>query len=203
MEESGGLWSMGSLRVGHDWTTSLSLFTFMHWRRKWQPIAKNPIQCSCLENPRDRRAWWADVYGVAQSRTRLKRLSSRSIVIWFIIFLIQFFHAFFPSLLDLFCLLGLYHFYPLLCHLWLECSFEVSNFPEEIFTFPLSLFSSIIKHFSLKKGFSSPLAILWISVFNWMYVSLSPLLFTSLHYSTILKASSGNCFAFLPFFFFF
>ena len=37
MEETGGLQSMGSLRVGHDRATSLSLFTFMHWRRKWQP----------------------------------------------------------------------------------------------------------------------------------------------------------------------
>ena len=37
MEEPGRLQSMGSLRVGHDWATSLSLFTFMHWRRKWQP----------------------------------------------------------------------------------------------------------------------------------------------------------------------
>ena len=36
----------------------------------------NPLQCSCLENPRDGEAWWAAVYGVAQSRTRLKRLSS-------------------------------------------------------------------------------------------------------------------------------
>ena len=36
-EEPGGLQSMGSRRVRHDWTTSLSLFTFMHWRRKWQP----------------------------------------------------------------------------------------------------------------------------------------------------------------------
>ena len=36
----------------------------------------NPLQYSCLENPRDRGAWWAAVYGVAQSRTRLKRLSS-------------------------------------------------------------------------------------------------------------------------------
>ena len=36
-EEAGRLQSMGSLRVGHDWATSLSLFTFMHWRRKWQP----------------------------------------------------------------------------------------------------------------------------------------------------------------------
>ena len=38
----------------------------------------DPLQCSCLENPRDRGAWWAAVYGVAQSRTRLKRLSSSS-----------------------------------------------------------------------------------------------------------------------------
>ena len=37
MEEPGGLQSMGSLRVRHDWATSLSLFTCMHWRRKWQP----------------------------------------------------------------------------------------------------------------------------------------------------------------------
>ena len=46
-EEPGGLHSMGSRRVGHDWATSLWLFTFMHWRRKWQPL-----RCSCLENPR-------------------------------------------------------------------------------------------------------------------------------------------------------
>ena len=62
---------MGSLRVGHNWASSLSLFTFMHWRRKC-----NPLQCSCLENPRDGGAWWAAIHGVAQSRTRLKRLSS-------------------------------------------------------------------------------------------------------------------------------
>ena len=63
-----GLW-----RVRHDWATSLSLFTFLHWRRKWQPTLG-----SGLENPRDGGAWWAAVYGVAQSRTRLKRLSSSS-----------------------------------------------------------------------------------------------------------------------------
>ena len=48
MEEPSRLQSTGSLRVGHDWATSLSLFTSMHWRRKW-----HPLQCSCLENPRD------------------------------------------------------------------------------------------------------------------------------------------------------
>ena len=42
----------------------------------------NPLQCSCLENPRDGGAWWAAVYGVAQSRTRLKRLSSSSNEYW-------------------------------------------------------------------------------------------------------------------------
>ena len=73
MEEPGGLQSMGSWRVGHDWATWLSLFTFMHWRRKWQPTP-----CSCLENPRDGGAWWAAVYGVTQSRTGLKWLSSSS-----------------------------------------------------------------------------------------------------------------------------
>ena len=72
-EEPGGLQSTGSLRVGHDWMTSLSLFTFMHWRGN-----VNPLQCSCLENPRDGGAWWAAVYGVTQSRTRLKWLSSSS-----------------------------------------------------------------------------------------------------------------------------
>ena len=40
----------------------------------------NPLQCSCLENPRDGGPWGAAVYGVAQSRTRLKRLSSSSIL---------------------------------------------------------------------------------------------------------------------------
>ena len=100
---------------------SLSLFTFMRWRRKWQPTPVfllgesqgwwslvgchlwgrtesdttkrlhfpfslscigegngNPLQCSCLENPRDEGAWWAAVYVVTQSRTQLKRCSSSS-----------------------------------------------------------------------------------------------------------------------------
>ena len=61
----------GSRRVGHDWATSFSLFTFVHWRRNWQPIPG-----PCLENPRVRGAWWAAIYGVAQSRTRMKRLRS-------------------------------------------------------------------------------------------------------------------------------
>ena len=120
-EKPGRLQSMESQRVRHYWATSLALFTFMHWRRKWQPTPVlspgtshgrrslvgcspwgckasdtterlhlhfslscigggngNPLQCSCLENPRDGGAWWAAVYGVSQSRTRLKWLSSSS-----------------------------------------------------------------------------------------------------------------------------
>ena len=54
----------------------------MHWRRRWHPTPcfgegnGNPLQCSCLENPKDRGAWWAAICGVAQSWTQLKRLSS-------------------------------------------------------------------------------------------------------------------------------
>ena len=113
MEEPGRLQSMGSLRVGHDWATSLSCIGEGNG---------NPLQCSCLENPRDGEpggcrlwdhtesdtteqlpfhfplscigegngnppqcsclenggAWWAAVYGVVQSQTRLTWLSSSS-----------------------------------------------------------------------------------------------------------------------------
>ena len=73
MEELGGLQSKGSVRVGHDWATSLPLFIFIHWRRKWQPTQYSwPGESQC------RGAWWAAVYGVPQSQTRLKRLSSSS-----------------------------------------------------------------------------------------------------------------------------
>ena len=73
MGEPGGLQSMGSLRVGHDWATSLSLSLSCIGEGNG-----NPLWCSYLENPRDQGAWWAAVSGVAQSRTRLKRLSSSS-----------------------------------------------------------------------------------------------------------------------------
>ena len=66
-EEPGRLQSMGSWRVRHNWVTSLSRIGEGNG---------NPLQCSCLGNPRDGGAWWAAVYGVAQSQTQLKRLSS-------------------------------------------------------------------------------------------------------------------------------
>ena len=71
-EEPARLQFVGSLRVGHDWARLPFHF----------PLScigegiGNPLQCSCLENPRDGGARWAAVYGVAQSRTWLKRLSS-------------------------------------------------------------------------------------------------------------------------------
>ena len=73
MEEPEKLQSMGLLRVRHDWATSLSLFTFMHWIRKWQPI---PVFLP--GESQGRGAWWAAIYGVAQSRTQLTWLSSSS-----------------------------------------------------------------------------------------------------------------------------
>ena len=60
-EEPGRLQSMRSLRVRHNWAVSLSLSRIGAGNG-------NPLQCSCLENPRDGGAWWAAVYGVTQSR---------------------------------------------------------------------------------------------------------------------------------------
>ena len=60
-------------RAGHNWTTSLSLFTFMHWRRKWQAI---PVFLP--RESQGRRSLVGCLYGVAQNWTRLKRLSSSS-----------------------------------------------------------------------------------------------------------------------------
>ena len=72
MEEPGGLQSMGS----HMDTTER-----LHFHFSLSCIGEgngNPLQCSCLENPRDGGAWWTVVYGVAPSQTRLKRLTSSS-----------------------------------------------------------------------------------------------------------------------------
>ena len=85
-EEPGRLQSMGSKRVRHDWATSLSLFTFVHWSRKWQPAP------GFLPGESQGRG---SLVG-SQSRTRLKWLSSSSILhsenkpdsVWSIIFFI-------------------------------------------------------------------------------------------------------------------
>ena len=69
-EEPGRLQSMRSQRVGHDWATSLSLFTFMHWRRKWQPT---PVFL-----PGESQGRRSLVGCCLRGRTRQKRLSSSS-----------------------------------------------------------------------------------------------------------------------------
>ena len=86
-EEPGRLQSMRSLRV--DTTERL------HFHFSFSRIGEgngNPLQCSCLENPRDGRAWWDAVYGVAQIRTRLKQLSSSSSSAIHQIFSLYFWH---------------------------------------------------------------------------------------------------------------
>ena len=70
MEEHIRLQSMGSLRVRHDWVTSLSFSLSCIGEGNGKPL-----QYSCLENPRDGGACWAAIHGVAQSQTRLKWLS--------------------------------------------------------------------------------------------------------------------------------
>ena len=72
-EEPGRLQSMGSLRVGNDWVTSLPLFTFMQWRRKWQPT---PVFLP--GESQGQGSLVGCVYGVTQSWTRMKWLSSSS-----------------------------------------------------------------------------------------------------------------------------
>ena len=77
----GGAWWATVHGVTRSWTR-LSGFTFtFHFHFSLSCIGEgngNPLQCSCLENPMDRVAWWAAIYGVAQNRTQLKRLSSSS-----------------------------------------------------------------------------------------------------------------------------
>ena len=93
-----------------NWSTTCKRMKLEHFSGEGNGT---PLQCSCLENPRDGRAWWAAVYGVAQSRTRLKRLSSSSSSSWVITpswlseswrsFFVQFFCVFLPPLLNIFC----------------------------------------------------------------------------------------------------
>ena len=84
MEEFGRLQSIGSWRVGHDWATSCSLFTFMHWRRKWQPTPVFlPGESQGLGSLVGCRLWGHTKLDTAEvSGTRLKWLSSSSRKRW-------------------------------------------------------------------------------------------------------------------------
>ena len=90
----------------------------------------------------------------------------------------------------------------------MRCSLDIFNqgeilkrFLKRSLVFPILLFSSASLHCSLKKAFLSVLYILWTFAFSWVYLSFSPLLFPSLLFSALCKASSDNHFAFLHFFF--
>ena len=97
-------------------------------------------------------------------------------------------------------LLGPYHFYPLLSPSLHEMFPWYLIFLERSLVFPILLFSSISLHWSLRTAFLSLLAILWNSAFKWVYLPFFPLLFASLLFTTICKASSDSHFAFLHFF---
>ena len=69
-------WMKESGRLHHPWAhEELDMTEQLHFHFSYSCIGEgngNPLQCSCLEDPRDGGAWWAALYGVAQSRTRLK-----------------------------------------------------------------------------------------------------------------------------------
>ena len=79
----GGAWQAAVHGVAKSWT-QLNDFTFVFHFSCIEEENGNPLQCSCLENPRDGGAWWTAIYGVTQSRTQLKRLSSSSSMFSFI-----------------------------------------------------------------------------------------------------------------------
>ena len=86
-----------SLEGCSPWGPEESDTTELHFHFSLSCIGEgngNPLQCSCLENPTDRGAWWAAVYGVTQSQTRLKRLSSSSSSSSIMIFMLQHFIVF-------------------------------------------------------------------------------------------------------------
>ena len=108
-EEPGGLQSIGSLRVGHNWATSLSLFTFMHWRRQWQPT---PVFLP--GKSQGRRSLVGCLYGVAQSWTQLKWLSSSSNV-WLLQFINKMCYSLQKQTKQAVFLLGMAQFYLFVC----------------------------------------------------------------------------------------
>ena len=112
-----------------------------------------------------------------------------------------FFYVFLPPLLNIFCFCY-FHTVSLL-----HCANFKWNVPlvsltflKRSLVFPILLFSSISLHWSLRKAFLSLLAILWNSAFQWLYISFSPFLFTSLLFTAICQASPDSHFAFLRFF---
>ena len=141
MEEAGGLQSMESLES--DTTERFHFHFSLSCIREGNG---NPLQCSCLENPRDGEAWWAAVYGVAQSQTQLKQLSSSSSsrpflnLLYWLIFLLTMDHIF--------------------LFLYVSYNFSVNFEHYNRFNF---VFLQIVKHFVLSE------VNLWIHlIFPWL-----------------------------------
>ena len=124
------------------------------------------------------------------------------VIIWVVkIFFVQFFCVFLPPLLNIFSSVRSIPFLSFIEPIFAWNVPLVSRiFLKRSLVFPILLFSSISLHWLLRKAFLSLLAILWNSAFKWEYLSFSPLLFTSLLFTSICKALSDSHFAFLHFF---
>ena len=115
--------------------------------------------------------------------------------------LVQFFCVVLSRLLSIFCF-----YWSIPCLSFIEPIFAWNVplvsliFLKRSLDFPILLFSSISLHWSLTMAFVSLFAILWNSAFKWLYLIFYPLLFTSLLFTAICKASSDSHFAFLHFF---
>ena len=159
-EEPGGLQSMGSLRVAHDWATSFSLFTFMHWRRKWQPTP--------MFSPGESQGWGSLVgcrLWVTQSRTRLKWLSN--------LYLCDFFHQLFSDY-DNFILSGISVYIYIL---FFPYVFFSPFFSDSLWYFFLSLLICFLYSHLL---FSSPFGFSPIFFFQPLFMLFSPVFLPSL-----------------------
>ena len=104
------------------------------------------------------------------------------------------------SSLYLLLLLGPYHFCPFSVHLCMDCSIGISDLLEEISSLSHSIVFLYVFALIAEKAFLSLLAVLWNSAYKWVYLSFSPLLFASLLFTAICKASSDSHLSFLHFF---
>ena len=171
-EDPGGPQSMGSLRVGHDWATSMSL--------SLSCIGKgngNPLKYSCLENPRDGGAWWTAVYVVEQSQTRLKRLSSSSSLALFIMYWLFFIS---PScLLNISCIFSILvsklfiHNSILFSRFWIIFTIIILNYLSDRFPISSSLVWWVFILFLYLLSICMPFHIVYIACLGWSFCILA------------------------------
>ena len=123
-------------------------------------------------------------------------------IMWVLkIFYVQFFCVFLPPLLKIFCFCYVHKISIVYCaHLCMKIPLVSLIFLKRSLVFPILLCSSISLHWSLRKPFLALLAILWNSALRCLYLFFSPLLFASLLFTAICKASPDSHFALLRFF---